>query len=91
MAAASLAKMAEAPQQLQRCLLGFEQGRRVGADPVQGVSPFRARRTLRMEPKRRRIEEDALAFHLFDHRSLGEHVLERDVIRQEAADEIEAA
>src|SRR5207244_10782089 len=74
--ALSGAKMAEPSQNLQCLLLGLEQGGRVCPDPTQRVGPLGAGRTLRVQPKRRGIEKDALALDLFDHRALRQHVLE---------------
>src|SRR5581483_8005873 len=81
---ASGAKVAEPSKDLEGFLLGFEQRRSVCADAAQGVSPLGARRPLRMQAERWRVEEDALAFHLLDHGSLREHFLQR-VARGEAA------
>src|SRR5579859_2110460 len=56
--AVSATEMAKAAQDLQRLLLRFEQGRRIGADSVQRVGPFGARRALRVQPEGRRVEQD---------------------------------
>src|ERR1700716_2136163 len=65
-ATAPAAKMAEAPQDLERLLPGFEQGGGIGSDSIQRVSPPGAGRALRVQPERWWIEEDALAFDLLD-------------------------
>src|SRR5713226_7517625 len=65
----SAGKVAKTFQDLERFLFSLEQRRRVGPDAEQGISPFGARRTLRVKPKRWRIEKDALALNLLDHRA----------------------
>src|SRR4051812_14827317 len=84
-------KVTEAPQDLERLLLCFEQGRGVGPHPTQGVGPLGARRAQRVQPEGRRIEKDALALDLLDHRSFGEDVFERLTLRQAARVEVEAS
>src|SRR5690348_838247 len=89
--APSGAKVAEASQDLERLLLRLEEGGRVGADAAERVGPLGARRAHRVEAKCRRVEEDALALHLFDDGALGEHVLERVTAGQPAEAKVEAA
>src|SRR5205085_6735115 len=89
-AIASVAKMAESPQDLERLLLGFHQGRRVCANAVQRVCPYRAGRALGMEPEGGRVKEDALALDLLDDRTLGEHILEAQPAGEPAPHEVEA-
>src|SRR5260370_14620188 len=76
-AAVSGAKVAESAEDLERLLLRFEQGRRVSADPAQRIRPFRAAWALGVQPESGSVKENALALHLLNHWSLGEHVLER--------------
>src|SRR6266513_1933116 len=70
--APSTAKVAEASKDLERLLLRFEQGGRVGADAEEGVGPFGTRRALGVEAECGRGEEDALGLHFLDYRPLGE-------------------
>src|SRR4029077_6100854 len=89
--ALSRAKVAETSQDLQRLLLRFEQGRRVRADPAKRVCPLGTRWALRVQTEGRRIEEDALAFDLLDHRPFRQHVLEGLTVLQPPGSEVEEA
>ena len=75
----------------QRFLLGFQQAWRVGPDAVERIRPLGRGRALRMEAECGRIEEDAFAGDLFDHRTFGQHVLERITCRKAALHELEAS
>src|SRR5712692_3905896 len=81
--APSAGKVAEASQDLERFLFSLQQRR--------GVGPFGARRTLRVKPKRRRVEKDALALDLLDHRPFRQHFLQRLAAREAATVEFQPA
>src|SRR5258706_8889240 len=89
--AVSGTKVAQTSEDLQRFLFSLHQGGGVRADAAERVGPFGAGGALRVEAERRWVEEDALALDLFDHGSLGEHVLEGLATRQAACVELEPA
>src|SRR5689334_21492284 len=88
---ASVGKVAESTQDLERLLLGFHQGRRIRPNAVKRVRPLRAGWALGVEPEGRWVQEDPFAFDLLDYRAFGEHILEAQPIRQPAAYEVQAA
>src|SRR5437588_5074525 len=81
------AEMAQAPEDLERFLLGFEEAWRVGAQPVQRVAPAVGCFGPRMNAVAGRIELDRLPGHLFDQRSLCEMVFERLAGREQPVSE----
>src|SRR5205823_8598082 len=87
--AASAAKVAKPPQNLERLLFRLEECRCVGADAAQRVRPLGAGWAHRMESEGRRIEEDPLALDLLDHGPFGEHVLGRLSAGQATETEVE--
>src|SRR5215472_3009875 len=89
--AASGAKVAEPPEDLERLLLRLEERGRVGADATQRVGPLRAGRAHRVEAECRRIEKDAFALDLLYDGALGEHVFERMTAGQAAEAKVEAS
>src|SRR5712664_204845 len=77
----SAGKVPEASQDFERFLFSLEQRRRAGADAEQGISPLGTRRTLRVKPESRRIEEDPLALNFLDHGALRKDLLQRLAVR----------
>src|SRR6266852_402961 len=73
----SAGKVPEASQDFERFLFSLEQRRRIGTDAEQRIGPLGARRTLRMQPESRRIEEDALALNFLDHGAFRKDLLKR--------------
>ena len=87
----SAAKMTEAAQHLERFLFRLHEGWRIRPDSAECITPLRAGRTLGVKAEGRWIEEDALAFDLLDHGSLGKNILERKPGGETALHELEAA
>src|SRR5438045_4268564 len=84
-------KVPETSQDLERFLFRLEQRRRIGSNSAKRVGPLGAGRTHRVQPERGRVEEDALAFDLLDHRSLGKHFLQGVAAGQSTGIEVEAS
>src|SRR6202521_2403773 len=86
-------ELAEASINAHRLRLRLEEGGGEIADALQAEAPHPGlvAAEVRVGAVGRRVKRDRLALHLLDHRSGGEHVLDRHARRQPALADLEAA
>src|SRR6266851_20025 len=89
----SRVELAEASINAHRLCLRFEEGGGEIPDALEAEAPHAGLVAAEVGVRAvgRRVERDWLALHLLDHRSCGEHVLDRHAGRQPALADLEVA